>query len=375
MSNRVFDFILAAVAILLFPWLYTNYISKTLADVSSSISYSSISQSTNAVSDAYDDSAGGGSGGSTGSGGSGGGGDSGTSSSMNNQLYKNSISLDSLCYLTAEASENGDIYNIFKKYLEIRNNTAPGWIHIKQGHYNSGLSWTLWQNKYESNTYCLVYAGTDQILDTASYLPMMLDEDYCTQMNQAIEVAKSIKNHAKTSIKKLFVAGHSLGGYLASYVVSDMVDYSVNSSQTRSRIKASDIESTLSIGNVRGYTFGAPGFYLYPAKIVGVVKVPITDWAKEKKANNDAGKYNKYIYNYTNNYDPVGHLFIFPNSFKHLGNYKDYKVNKISAGKENEFSRFVQEQGLIGKLYGVANKLIPVSRVYYHLPHVYINVM
>ena len=74
MSNRVFDFILAAVAILLFPWLYTNYISKTLADVSSSISYSSISQSTNAVSDACDDSAGGGSGGSTGSGGSGGGG-------------------------------------------------------------------------------------------------------------------------------------------------------------------------------------------------------------------------------------------------------------------------------------------------------------
>ena len=371
MSNKLFDFILAMVAIFMFPWLYTNYISKTIADVSSSISYNDIKSSTNVVKDTSDGGTGGSSGGGTG-------GSTGGSSTQNDQLYNNSISLDTMCYLTAEASENGDIYNIIKKYLEIKNNKAPGWTHVKQGHYTSGLSWTLWQNNYRPNTYCLVYAGTDQILDTASYLPMMIREAYCTQMDQAIAVAKSIKDYAKADIKNLFIAGHSLGGYLASYVTSDLVDYSVNSANTHSRIKVSDIESTLSLSAVKCYTFGAPGFYYTPIKIpvLGANLVSLTDWGQEKKTNNIAGKYTKYIYNVRNNYDPVGHLFISPKSFTHLGTVRNLTVNKISAGKQNEFSRFVKNQGIIGLLYGGASMLnIPVHQVYYHLPHVYINAM
>lgn len=369
MSSKVFDFILAMVAIFMFPWLYTNYISKTIADVSSSISYNDIKNSTNVVKDTSN----GGTGGSSGSTG----GSTGGSSTQNDQLYNNSVSLDTMCYLTAEASENGDIYNIFKKYLEIKNNNAPGWTHVRQGHYSSGLSWTLWQNNYRSNTYCLVYAGTDQILDTLSYLPMMIREEYCTQMDQAIAVAKNIKDYAKTDIKNLFIAGHSLGGYLASYVTSDMVDYNVNPSNTHSRIKASDVESTLSLGNVKCYTFGAPGFYYTPIRIpvIGTKIVSLTKWGEEKKANNIAGKYTSYIYNVRNKYDPVGHLFISPKSFTHLGFVRELKVKRITAGQTNEFSRFVKQQGLIGKIYNIANLLIPVSEVYYHLPHVYINAM
>ena len=277
--------------------------------------------------------------------------------------------------MSAEASEKGNIYDIFCKYLDIKDNKAPGWNHVKQGHYkDSGLSWVLWQNQVQTNTYCLVYAGTDQILDTLSYLPTMVKEGYCDQMKQAIEVARNIKNYAKTTINKLFVVGHSLGGYLASYVVSDMVDSTIDTSKAYSQIKVQEVSSSLSLSNVRCYTFGAPGIYYNPIKILGI-KYDLTSWGKAKKTNNENKKYDKYIYNYTNKYDPVGHLFISPKSFKHLGNVKDYDVKRISAKKTNDFSMFVKKQGIIGKLYNIANTFIPVSEVYYHLPHVYINVM
>ena len=68
-------------------------------------------------------------------------------------------------------------------------------------------------------------------------------------MDNVIDIAKQLKNFAKTDIRKLFIVGHSLGGYLASYLTSDLVDYSYNP-KGKSRIKVSDIHGELTLDNI-----------------------------------------------------------------------------------------------------------------------------
>jgi len=218
--NNTFNIIMAVVLIFICPAIYTNFVAKDTTNVASTIGYAQIDV----------------------------------------EKYEEIIELDRLCYLTAEASQKGFIKNVLADYLEIKNNTAEGWKHLKEDTYDSGLSWALWQNVYDKNTYCLVYAGTDQILDTLSYIPMMTNEKYCTQMNEAIVVANTIDKYINTDINKLYIIGHSLGGYLASYVMSDLVDSSL-SSDTHSRSKVSDINADLKLDKVECITFGAPGFY------------------------------------------------------------------------------------------------------------------
>jgi len=330
MKGNLFEFIVAIIAIFLFPSLYTGTSTNNPQDVSSGVSYQSISKS-------------------------------GNSGSNTSQKFKNSVTLDNLCYMTIEASDKGFIRDVITEYYELENNKAPGWKHLKEGHSTSGYTWALWQSKYESGTYNLVFSGTDELWDVATYIPMMINEDYCTQMDEAINTAKKIKNYAPTNITKLYITGHSLGGYLAAYVTSDLVDSSLSSS-SKSRISVNDISNFLTLDNVKGVTFGAPGFYVGNMKWTVIKKVQqITTWGQEKKTNNQNKKYDNYIENYTNEYDPVGHLFVGAQYFKHLGKRKDYEVERINAGF------FAKAYSILSK-FGELNK---IADVYYHLPHVY----
>ena len=104
---------------------------------------------------------------------------------------------------------------------------------------------------------------------------------------------------------------------------------------------------------------------------MGGVKWPIlnkiqevTSWGQIKIDNNNIGLYDNYIYNYINKLDPVGNLFISPDNFKHLGNIKSYDVSRVNVGT-------------LAKFYLESKKfsLVAFTNVYYHLPHVYINLM
>ena len=360
MKGNLFEFIVAIVAIFLFPSLYTGVSVNNPQDVSSGVSYESIQKSASKV----------------------------------QKVDAGSIqeSLDNLCYISAEASEEGLIKDIFYFFMDdMKDNKAQGWTHIKEENLSSGLSWTLWRNNKDKNAYCLAYAGTDELADMARYLPMMMNEERCDQMTQAVSVAKKIKNYAGTSypINKLYIVGHSLGGYLASYVMSDLVDYEVNPSTTNSLIEVKDISNALDLNKVKCVTFGAPGFYngkkLNVKTITKVIKEkylkafvnasggkakitdgyltsPVTSWGQEKMTNNKNGEYNNYIENYVNDYDPVGHLCIGEQSFTHLGKYKSYSVERIGAAFVNTVYKVLSKTGL---------DIFKVADIYYHLPHVY----
>ncbi|MBQ3048302.1 MAG: hypothetical protein IJD48_04765 [Clostridia bacterium] len=361
MKTNWFSFIFAIVAVFLFPSLYTGVVNGDVKDVSSAISYLAIQNQ---------------------------------SKEVDFQTSETSVSLDTLCYMSAE-SFGGMISNVLGIFLEIKNNQAPGWTYVKEvKHGDSGLSWTLWQNNKDINTYCFVIAGTDELEDIKRYIPMMLNESYCDQMDYVIEAAKNIKNYAKTSINKLYITGHSLGAYLAAYLMSDLVDYSVNPLTTNSRICANDIYNGLTIDKIKGVCFGGPGFYngksikttalekvikkdnlTTALDLLGVENITIKNgqltttvpsWVKEKKDNNANKKYDAYIENHINIYDPVAHLCIGENAFTHIGKVSNYEIKRIGSNFFMNAYKALNNSGL---------EFFKIADMYYHMPHVYINVM
>lgn len=295
-------------------------------------------------------------------------------------------SASTLCYLAAESYMSTELRNIIGSYLEVKDNQAPGWKYITDAHNKwTGFSWAFWQNEKNPNRYCLVYTGTDDVLDVGQYLPMMIDEVYSWQIKEAINTAKNIKQYAPTKIEELYITGHSLGGYLAAFVASNLVDSYVAPTTTHSNIKVSDIESTLKIQNVKCHTFAAPGFYYTPMINIGLLKAlgvnvsALSNWGQEKKSNNELGLYDDTIYNYRNQFDPVGNLCISPQNFRHLGQVIELKINQATAGEINAFSRVVGKQGLLGAFYTIVKPFkifnLRPTDLYYHMPHNYINAL
>ncbi|MBQ4557825.1 MAG: hypothetical protein IJA61_00405 [Clostridia bacterium] len=309
--------------------------------------------------------------------------------------FESSVSIDNLCYLTIEVSQDnllfnqgGLIYKAISQYIEIKDDTAPGWTHLTEDtHVLSGLTWALWQNQFDKDVFALVYSGTDDFLeDPQNYWGMMFGDDRCEQINLAIDVAKDIQNKIKSSeytdksgsLKKLYILGHSLGGYISSHVMSDLVDSEVAPNTTNSQFKVSDIDKNLKIDDIQCVTFGAPGCYTGNMKEVTVPifnkKVQMPKWGEEKLENNVNGKYNKYITSFTNRYDPFIHWFLFEdfNTFVPLGNWIDIKLTKLSIAQWQKERDTLKWFKIVKK---EINSILDISNVYYHLPHVYINAL
>lgn len=294
-----------------------------------------------------------------------------TASEQSNEFSKNAKSVDyrslnesvspkAMVSLSAEAYA-GLIGSTIKLFMDVKNNTVSGWKVVSESTTAEGLEWTFWVNDYDPSIYCLAFAGTDQFTDAKQYIDMELNEQKATQMNQAVEVAKSIpkmieSNGNLSPISKLYLTGHSLGGYLAMYVESELVDASMSISTAT--ISLEDI-GELDIDDTKCYTFGAPGMYL-SGTFAGV---ELTGWEINKKAMQGESKYNDYIVNYYNDIDPVANLL--SEHLSQLGT--KIKLNVRISPVSTIFKFLMNSRSFLIYAVGFTPSL------YYHMPWVYLS--
>lgn len=309
-----------------------------------------------------------------------------------NKDYKESTSVTTMTYLCSEVSYNqlNWIYN--KTIGGYKNDEVPGWIHVSEGENPSGLEWALWVNQYNPNTYAIVYAATDQVKDTFRYIDMEVSEDYCDQMLEARDAIKSIPSIIQPlkeqnpniygDVEVLYITGHSLGGYLAMFIASEIVDSYYGS--TFSDVRLSDISASLQLLNVHCITFGSPGMHYNEGFKLNGEEVPLTAWQQDKVNKNEAGLYNLIITNFMNTQDPVPNLL--DKYLKHLGIVINLIANR-SVANESWFFWTLEKLGTgIGIAATSASNIVASlgiastenglkGNVYYHMIWVYTSLL
>jgi len=324
-----------------------------------------------------------------------------TASDFTAKSFEKSITAEAFCNLSAEASQYflGDLYT---EYMDIENNNIDGWIHVHEETFlNDGFTYSLWVNKYNSSTYTIVYSGTDDLADVLQYLPMMIHKQNASQIAKAIEVTKNIQKTIAEkgdpkfcgNLDKLYITGHSLGGYLAMYVASEMADSYLHNTHYDISIQDVGLDN---IYDIKCVTFGAPGMYYEPLTInVGNFQTsnifPLQPWHLRKIENNKQNYYDTIIYQYINNQDIVANLLKedkntkltqtekligFGVELEHIGTLYTYKTDQITVAQKVEFER--KASNIVGKVSGtliatILNGTRLTNAVYGHMPWVYIN--
>ncbi|KQU24233.1 hypothetical protein ASG65_18330 [Bacillus sp. Leaf13] len=155
---------------------------------------------------------------------------------------------------------------------------------------------TVSKGKYE---YCIAFRGTKEKLDVVTDLTNVMDGIKGLQTKKAISITKDLIKKEKGNMKKLYFTGHSLGGFLASWVQSEVID--------------GDIKVPVSS---KAYVFNAPGISTLNILAIPLMstisKVPNpflkifnTKELTVKMSKDKLKKYDKSIYNYLIKYDPV----------------------------------------------------------------------
>lgn len=132
--------------------------------------------------------------------------------------------------------------------------------------------------------FVISYRGSEELSDWATDAYEIGGGRKGPQVNQAIALAKNIIKKNPKSINKIYFTGHSLGGYLASFVESEIVDGDLHVSVPHS-----------------SYTFNAPG--------VAIKSPDSGNYETYNKVQKDnKGGYNRYITNYRILGDPISAL-------------------------------------------------------------------
>ena len=321
------------------------------------------------------------------------------------KAYRDSVSERSMLLLATELY-TGNIKEM--TYNAMPENKTNNWTLVARYPYDKtgqeqteiGTTAALWVNNIDKTVYTFSIAGTDEILDTIQYLPMELNRDKSAQQQEVHEmisgIGEDIAKHKQTlnlgDVKKLYITGHSLGGYLAMSLLTDLIDSSIaeqNNTKTYALTKVSDISSTLDINNVFAYTFAAPGLitsitdelYDFLTKLFITIQIAveivdyqllaqfikpftiaslehlvdalinldkdelidyfknvfvsdIPDWSKEKIANNNLKAYDNNLFQYTNTRDVVPNLKLWFSSFLESVNIESPDTWFLHLGKE-----------------------------------------
>ena len=284
--------------------------------------------------------------------------------------YQDSVSNETMFALSVEAYQN--LWGKLVKFMaKVEDNKVRGWEYKYTVNKDWGFSCTVWENAYNENTYAMVLSGTDDFIGdiVGTYLPMVLSEEPCAQLKSTVSETIDMKNHDINRIDRLYIAGYSLGGYLSNYLATELVDAS---NGYDSSISVRDISSTLTIDNVKCFSFAAPGLYAEKIDLSVIHEVvesagnlvnKITDWTRAKLDRDANGDYDNNIINIKNSRDPVANLFIAPDNFKQIG--KIYNVDKPGNPP-------LANIPLIGGLVSaVVDNTGPVGEFLFHAPDTY----
>lgn len=258
--------------------------------------------------------------------------------------------------------------------MDFKDNNVKGWSFIEEHYFDDGLSYALWVNNFRRSTYCLVYAGTDEIKDMKDYIPMETKEERSSQTQNAAkivpEVAETVaRKHAEDPVKYgaldyLIINGHSLGGYLAMYIASDLVDSVVlenpNVLVGVKDLGWNDVDTQEEIdAKLRCFTIGAPGMH-FRKPLLGIEQ---TSWQKQKVDANDKKIYHTVITQYVNLGDIVPTLL--SEHLDHIGRKVVMRKPKVSFATKTTF--FNKHRSVVG--FGAS------YLIYYHMPWVYVNLL
>lgn len=286
--------------------------------------------------------------------------------------YKDSVSNETMFALSVEAYRN--LWGSAVKLMaNVKDNEVKGWEHQYTIDEDWGFSCTVWENEYNENTYAMVLSGTDDFIGDiiGTYLPMMLSEEPCSQLQSTVNETINMKNHGLNRIDRLYISGYSLGGFLSNYLATELVD-SAKGYENKSGITLGAISPTLTIEEVKCFSFAAPGFYAEKIELPEITDViskvenlvnKVTTWSAAKIERDKEGVYDDNIINIMNSRDPVANLFISPKNFKQIGKI----INVKNPGNPP-----LANVPLIGNLIsGIANNTGPVGELLFHAPDLY----
>lgn len=218
-------------------------------------------------------------------------------------------------------SESPGVWKLYKKYTNLDTSLT---VHVYRKHYYTDVDTELYD-------YTFSFRGTAEALDYIQNVLQVVANVGGLQAEDAVNYVRNLISKDKKLIHNVYFTGHSLGGYLAQWVQSEIIDQSL--------FQSSD---TFTI------TFNAPGLSPlifsdsrpYQKKVTGKI---ICDKVK---------KYDSYIHNYRIKQDPIslwgdnlGKVYSY--SAKRSGNLRYYhsldRFKELNL-KETKQSTYIYKQ-------------------------------
>lgn len=214
-------------------------------------------------------------------------------------LVFSSLSLGEVEAASKKESLAFEMKEMAKQSYNMNPKNSKSWMFYKKKELKDSLQYKIFRKKVgKKYDYAFAISGTKGLEDISVDYQVIIANRYNTQIVSLEKEVNNFYKKEKNNINKLYFTGHSLGGFLASYVVSDIVQNERVKGIPKSKVKA--------------YTFNSPGFstktvkYKYEKGASYPTAMKVNDSIGTKKIKNNKKKlYNSYIINYKINSDVI----------------------------------------------------------------------